>query len=268
MSSDPGIHGTIPAISRTEGDVDLLQLLSTASATLIASVVVAYFLKVVLEKRIDAEFRMADKRADAAASRLADIGRTSLDFKKSMRVLERDELVGFRVAVEKWEYALQNLLFDYSMGAAADASLSSFYASDKQLFLDVKLSIVKASSYLRDQALEIKLMGLVNRIRTTYYPLISASMPALIDLQAQLLPIEMKMKQFAASNFKDLSVAPNEADRAMNLQLQSAMTAEVASFASKLTAQYPQIAELLVELKEGVNAYIYRPIEDTAIDTP
>ena len=39
-----------------------------------------------------------------------------------------------------------------------------------------------------------KLMGLVNRIRTTYYPLISASMPTLIDLQARLLPIEMKMK--------------------------------------------------------------------------
>ena len=247
---------------------ELVQLLSTASVGLIAGVVVAYFLKVVLEKRIDSESRLAEKRADAAAARLADIGRTSLDFKKGLRVLERDELVAFRVAVEKWEYALQNLLFDYTMAPATDAGLPTFYATDKQLFLDVKLSIVKASTYLRDQALEIKLMGLVDRIRKTYYPLIGAAMPTLIDLQAQLMPIDMKMKQFAASNFTDLSVAPTEADRALNLQLQTAMTAEVGRFAGQLVEQYPQIATLLVELKESVNAYIYRPIEDTAIDTP
>jgi hypothetical protein len=39
MSSRCDFHGTIPATSRTECDVDLLQLLSAASVTLIASVV-------------------------------------------------------------------------------------------------------------------------------------------------------------------------------------------------------------------------------------
>lgn len=111
---------------------DLVQLLTTASVGLVGGVVVAYFLKFCLEKRVDSEFRMQEKRGGGPAGRL---GRTSL-----------------------------------------------------------------------------------------------------------------------------------EMDRAMSLQLQTAMTTALANFAAKRVAQYSQIAALLVELEDGVNDSPYRPIEDTAID--
>ena len=228
---------------------------TTTSPPLIAIVILGYFLKVFLEKRLQ-----------GIAGRIEEIGKTSLGVKKDMRGEERGELVALRVAVEKWEDSLLTAIFDYSMETSTKADVAALYKEDKETFLNVKVAIVRASTYLRRPELEQQLMSAILKIRATYYPLINHTMPRLIDLQSQLMAYDLKLAAFAASGMKDMSVAPTEKDRQERLQLDSTMTAEVANFSKEVEKQYTSIAEQMRDLKEAINIYIYRPIKETAID--
>ena len=234
---------------------DLKTFLTTTSPLLIAIVVVGYFLKLFLEKRLQ-----------GIAGRVEEIGRTSLGVKKDIRGEERGELVTLRVVVEKWEDSLQTAIFDYSMETSTKADITALYKKDNKMFLDVKVAVVRASTYLRRPELEQQLMGAILKIRATYYPLINYTMPRLIDLQSQLLGYDLKLAAFAASGMKDMAVAPTQKDREERLQLDTTMTAEVANFSKELQVKYRSIAEQMVDLKEAINVYIYRPIKETAID--
>jgi hypothetical protein len=234
---------------------EILEIIKSTSIGILVLVVLAYFLKVYLEKRIA-----------GLADRVADIGRLSLDLKKNLRNEERKELLDFRVAVEKWEYLLQTLLFDFTMLSPSEAEIAPFYKEDKQLFLDVRIAAVKVSTYLRDKDLEIKLMAAINKIRSTYYPIINESMPRLIDLQAALRPLEYKIKQFDESGMKDMSLAPTSEDREEHLKLQTMMTQEMQRFSERLLKEYQSIAEQTYDLKEAVNEYIYRPVNRVEVD--
>jgi hypothetical protein len=231
------------------------EFFKTASPPLIAIIILGYFLKAFL-----------DKRLQGIAGRVEEIGKTSLGVKKDMRGEEREGLVNLRVAIEKWEDSLQTGIFDYSMETSTKADVAILYKNDKTLFLDVKVAVVKASTYLRRPELEQQLMSAILKIRATYYPLINFAMPRLIDLQSQLMAYDLKLEAFKASEFKDMSVAPTEKDRAERLQLDSTMTAEVANFAERLQKDYVSIATQMCDLKDSINVYIYRPIKETAID--
>lgn len=234
---------------------ELVELFKTASVGLIVLVVFAYFVKVFL-----------DKRLEAIAGRVTEIAKTSLDLKKSLRNEERTELVTFRVAVETWEYSLQTLLFDFTMLSAMDAQIAPFYAADKKLFLDVRIAAVKVSTYLRDEELEQQLMSTILKIRNTYYPMINATMPRLIDLQTKLIPIDNKLRQFEKSGMQDMTFAPTQKDREEHLAYQTEMTNEMAQFSESLMKEYRSIAEQIVSLKTAVNKYIYRPVDRVDIN--
>ena len=249
---------------------DILEIMKSASVSLIVLVVLAYFLKTYLEKRIEGLAGREEKRLErlesSLAAKVADIGKTSLDLKKSLRNEERAELLAFRVAVEKWEYSLQTLLFNFTMLSASEAQIAPFYQDHKQLFLDVKLAVVRVSTYLRNKDLEIQLMSAISKIRNTYYPMIYAALPRLIDLQAKLIPLELKLKKFAEGGMQDMAFAPTQAERDENLKTQTLMTEEMAKFSADLMKEYRGIAEQLVELKEAVNQYIYRPVHEIEVD--
>jgi hypothetical protein len=221
----------------------------------VVTAVALYFIKVFL-----------DKRLEGLAGRLEEIAKTSLEVKKDLRGEERSELVAFRVAVEKWENFLQTLLFDFSMLPPSKAQIEPLYSEDKELFLNVKIAVVKVGIYLRDEQLEQRLMAAVLHLRNTYYPLINEPLSRLIDLQSRLLPIEAKMTAFEKSGLSDMSVAPTERDREENAAIQAAMTEEMRHFSENLLGEYRSIAEQLVALKEAINQYIYRPIHEAAID--
>ncbi len=214
-----------------------------------------YLLKIFLEKRIE-----------GFAGRVEEIAKTSLQIKSAIRQEERGELVAFRTAIEEWEDALQTMVFDYSMNLPSAADIASMYTRDKELYLKVKLAVVRAGIYLRDKELEQQLMRSVMKLRQTYYPLINEPMPRLIDLQARIKPYDIKLAMFEKSAFKDLSVAPTEKDREEYAALQAEMTEEMRRFAENLLKEYRGIAEQLVALKEAMNTYIYMPINHTAID--
>jgi hypothetical protein len=234
---------------------EILEIIKNASIGLVVLVVLAYFLKIYLEKRVE-----------RLVSRKVDIEKVSLDLKKSLRDEEREELLTFRVAVEKWEYLLQTLLFDITMLSPSEVQIAPFYKEDKQLFLDVKIAVVKVSTYLRNKDLEIQLMAAINKIRNTYYPLINETMPKLIDLQATLIPLEYKLKQFEKSDMKDMSFAPTNEDRAEHLRTQTLMTQEMQRFSENLLKEYQSIAEQMYDLKEAVNQYIYRPVSTVDVN--
>ena len=257
---------------------DSLKALFSLSAPVLALLmVVLYFMKFSIEKRIDSGFKARERRADEESRRrehkedelvrrIENIGKTSLDVKKGLREEEREHLVALRVAVEKWEYFLQTAVFDFSMLDAAKADVRSLYNADKELFLEVRVAVVKAGTYLRNRALEQQLTGAILKIRQVYYPLMNEALFKLIDLQAEIKPIQNKLAAFEQSGMKDMAFAPTEKDRDDNLRLQAAMTAEVGTFRDRFLGQFRSIAEQMNDLKEAVNFYIYRPITHTGID--
>jgi hypothetical protein len=232
-----------------------MTIIPDASIAAIAVAATGYILKTFFEKRLE--------RFEKSAEELRN---TSLALKHDIRNEERSELVAFRVAVEKWENFLQTLVFDFSMMPALSADVTKLYANDKELYLEVKLAVVRASTYLRNRELELQLMAAVLQLRQTYYPLISECLPKLVDLQTELAPIEMKLKHFADGGLADMASAPSVNDREKSLALQQAMTNEMQEFSAKLLGKYRDIAEQLVNLKEGVNQYIYRPIKEARVD--
>jgi len=256
---------------------ELTKLMQQSGPVVVVFVILGYFFKVFLEKRLErfAERhekqldRFADqteKQQERLADRLDEIAKTSLEVKRELRGEERGELVGFRVAVEKWEYFLQTMVFDFTMLAPSEAKVSTFYEKDKDLFLEVRLAVIKASTYLRDEKLEQQLMAAVLKIRNTYYPLVNVSMPPLIDLQAKLMPLESKLKKFNESGMQDLAFAPTPQDREEHLKLQKLMTDEMKKFSDALMAQYRSIVEQMAAVKDAINQYIYRPIKHSAIN--
>ena len=266
----------------------LKQSLKLSGPLLLVVIVLAYFLKRFLEKSMDAGFshferradeaaKQAERRADEAArqrqrqaealeAKIENIGRTSLDVKKELRGEEREELVALRVAVDKWEYFLQTAVMEFTLTDPAKADVRTLIDKDTTLFQDVRIAVVRTSTYLRDPYLETKLMNAIIKVRKIYYPLINEAIPKLIDLQGQLRLIDNKLQAFQQSGMKDLVFAPTENDRQENLRLQNLMTAEVSQFAEKFMGEYRSIAELMVELKSEINEYIYRPMKETDID--
>jgi flagellar hook-associated protein FlgK len=55
-------------------------------------------------------------------------------------------------------------------------------------------------------------------------------------------------------------------DRDENLALQQQMTSEMKDFSTNLLGQYKDIAEQLVNLKEAINQYIYRPVTEARVN--
>lgn len=208
-----------------------------------------------------------DKAFDRINKTAEQLRTTSLAMKGELRREERSELVTFRVAVEKWQNFLETSVFDFAMAAPAKADVAELYKSDKELFLDVKVAVVKASTYLRDEVLEVELMAAVDRIRKTYYPIINEHMPKLIDLQTSLIPIQTKLSKFAEGDMKDMSFAPTQQDLDDSRALQAQLTEELRAFAETVTTRYEEVAEQLADLKQSINRYIYRPVTEARVDT-
>lgn len=129
---------------------ELLKLLKEASPTMIIIVIAAFFLKVYIEKRVE-----------DITSRIDEINQTSLEVKRELRGEERCELIAFREAVERWEDFLQNTICDCSIPKPSEMDIKALYEKDRDLFLDVKIAIVKSCTYLCDRELEQQLMNAV-----------------------------------------------------------------------------------------------------------
>ena len=234
---------------------ELYDLFKKASPVMLCVVIMAYFVKTAVEKKID-----------GVESRITEVARTSLDIKKELRSEERSDIVAFRVALTKWEDCLLGGLTEFAGQVPSQATANSFYEEEKKIFLEVKIEAVKASIYLRDEQLEQRLMGSISKIRNLYDPLINRILPQLIDLQVQLIPLEVKMNRYRESGMTNLAFAPTQEDLENNRRIQTAMTAHLKDFSDSLLAQYKPIAEELSNMKKDINRYIYRSVDTPAIN--
>ena len=233
----------------------MLDLIKKSSPLMIVLVFCLYFFKVAVEKKID-----------GIEARVEAIGRTSLDVKKDMREAERESLVELRIAIDKWEFFMQNAVIDYTMMSPSKADVATLYAQEKELLGAVRIALVKSCVYLRDPRLEPQLLAAVSKLGQEYHRLVFQFLPPLIDAQARLIPLEAKMNKFKDSGFSDTASGLTEKDRAENLRLQTEMTAEAQKYSEELLKDYRDIAVQMNDLKESVNRYIYRPIEHAEID--
>lgn len=234
---------------------ELYDLLKKASPLVLCFVVLGYFLKTIIEKKID-----------GVESRITEVASTSLDIKRELRTEERADLVEFRVALTRWEDCLLGGLTEFAGQTPSQATANSFYEQERKLFLDVKIGAVKASIYVRNEKLEERLMGSISKIRNLYDPLINRILPQLIDLQSQLIPLEVKMTKYRESGMTDTAFAPTLVDLETTKRVQGEMTAHMKDFSESLLKAYKPIAEELATMKMEINEYIYRSVDSPAIN--
>ena len=221
-----------------------------ASVPLIVLVIGGYFLKYFIEKWIGSRMTVIDGHIKSAIS-----------IKEGLRGHEADELAAFRVAVEKWQYFLETGVFGDAMQAdEASYDKNALANKDIELFGNVRVAIVKCATYLRDPELEARLMAAVTSIRGLYYPLILQAADQTGKIQGQMRPYILGLKWFEESKFKDLSLAPTPVDARALASLRAELTQALQVFHDDLLAQIRPILEQIVDLKNSINTYIYRPL--------
>jgi hypothetical protein len=236
--------------------MDLINQISTAPLWVIAGALLLYLSRQLFEGRLKSEFTRMEKLFDS-----------SLGLKTGLRSQEQEALLDFRLAVEKWEYSLQNCIDDVMTQVSLGAfDPDKFYKADQANFGKARAAAVKASVLLRNRQLEEELLDTISVARNLYYPLITKAINETIPINQQLAPITLKLTQFEASEFRDLSLAPTEADRDRQKELLEQMTAVMAEFCKALVVNYPPIAEQLYDLKDKINTHIYRPLQTHRVD--
>jgi len=237
----------------------LFEFLKESSPAVIAIAAFAYFLKRFLEKKIDALAARNDKRIEGIAE-------ASLDIKTDLRTEERGNIVDLRVAIEEWEYFLQTLLFNYSNTSAAKADINPIFKEEAEKYGQVRINAVKVGAYVRDWEFETQIMDTIQKIRTTTLPLIHEFIPRLIDIHAQLLPIQTRSDAIMVGKMKGISLEQATADQARSAELNEELTNLSREFSDRLISEYQPVVDELVDLKIAINNYVYRPIESTSID--
>lgn len=228
----------------------------SAPIWILAIAAVAYIARNWFEAALKSRFAVAESQIAA-----------SLAVKQGLRAHEQDELVDFRIAIEKWEYFLQSGVGDLTLLPDSQAfDPTGFYKSDHDLFGEVRLAAVKASIFLRDAALEVELLKTINAIRQLYYPLIHAALDEIVDLQGRLAPFRSRLKQFEASGQKDAAIMLNAEEAQLYIGMQHRLTEVTREFSEGLSAQYRPIGEQLHDLKARINVHIYRPLTRHEID--
>jgi hypothetical protein len=237
--------------------IDLIKALSSTPIWILALAAVAWVGRGWFEGALKSRFNVLE-------SRIA----SSLEIKQGLRTHEQDELVDFRVAVEKWEYFLQTGIGDLTIEAESkDFEPADFHRRDQLLFGAVRVAAVKASIFLRDAALEVELLKTINAIRGLYYPRLEMTMRELLDLQGQMLPYLNRMRLFEASGQKDTAIALKAEEAQVLIGLRHRMTDVLQAYAEGLVADYRPIAEQLYDLKAKINVHIYRPLTSADIDS-
>src|ERR1700753_1661094 len=165
------------------------------TSTLIPSIVigiVAYFGKLAIERRL----AKIDARAEEIGTIAHELRGASLGVKTKMREEERQAIVDFRVALERWEDFLHNAPFEFAMSQPDKADVTALYATDRENTLAVKLALAKASIYMRDPALENRLLDSIIKIHQAFYPALNAGLQPIIPLQVQRAELDHKIAMF------------------------------------------------------------------------
>lgn len=239
--------------------MDKIYELLKQSPLVILIVVLGYFGKVYVESEID-----------SVNARITEISKSSLSIKQDLRGEERQALLEFRIALERWEHFLFSSLTSISTRKITTESINAFYDEESRLQLAVKEGVAKIGIIAQDEDIYTNAYSIIINISNTYNPLISKYLPVLIDLQAALEPIEYRMMMFDQSmkggaKF-ELSLEQAQADQKQNHMLQTRLTDVIQQYSNELLEVYPKLVEQLTDLKIAMNTQVYRPLTTDRID--
>jgi len=195
-----------------------------------------------------------------------DIRKTSLDIKQDLRKEERAALVDFRLALEDWQEFMFAGPFQFAMQEKGYMSVEELTAKDLELNNKLRNESVKTSIYLRDEQIENESRAVIAMYRKLLYPLVNHAISDLIDLKAQRDRYTAKESRFKETGGADPALLLTEKDREEAKKLDLVITARLKDFADRFAEQQPSIQKKLSELKDRINAYIYRPIENAGIN--
>lgn len=229
------------------------------SPLVILIVALGYFGKVYVESEIN-----------SVNARVTEISKSSLSIKEDLRGEERQALIEFRIALERWEHFLFSSLTNFSTRKITNESINEFYGKESQLQLAVKEGIAKIGIIAQDEDIYTSTYTIIINISNTYNPLINKHLPVLIDLQAELEPIEYRMMMFEQSmkggaEF-EYTLEQAKLDQQQNQAIQAQLTEVIQQYSNELLEIYPKLVEQLTDLKISMNAQVYRPITSDRID--
>lgn len=238
--------------------MDIIKL-AKESPRYIIIIVLAFLGKLYIEKKID-----------AVNARVAGISETSLGIKADLRTEERQSLVEFRVALEKWEHHLFTSLTYISTRAISTELINTHYEQQDNLQLEVKVALAKLGVVLQNEDLYVSAVSIIVDISRTHSPIFNERLPVLIDLQAEAEPLEFEAQQLIESAKAGKS-QPGTIDRLKEIQIQLAdigtrRTTVMQEAADETVKVYPALVEKLVTLKEVMNAQVYRAMNSDQID--
>lgn len=229
------------------------------SPYIIVIVVLGYFGKLYVENQIN-----------SVNVKINEISKSSLGIKQDLRGEERQALIDFRVALEHWEHFLFSSLTNFSTRKITSQSINDYYEKEGQLQLEVKVAVAKLGIILQHEDVYLHAHPIIISISGLYHPFVNKYLPILIDLQAELEPIEYRMKQFD-QNLKngskfEFSLEQAMKDKERNHLIQVQMTEVIQQYSDELLVIYPKVAEQLADLKTIMNEQVYRPITSDRLD--
>ena len=234
-------------------------LLLKESPYIIIIVALGYFGKVHFENKIN-----------TVTAQVSEISKSSLRIKQDLRGIERQALIEFRVALEQWQHFLFSSLSNFSTRKITTQSINVYYDEENKLQLAVKVAVAKLGIVVQNEDVYLQAHPAIINISNTFHPFISKYLPVLIDLQAELEPIEARMKLFEQSmqNGDEIqyTVKQAEADKALNHVIQARLTETIQQYSDELLVIYPELSEQLTDLKIAMNEQVYRPMTSDKIN--
>jgi len=193
-----------------------------------------------------------------------------LVLKKIYEVKERQALIDFRIAIERWEHHLFSGLTDFANNKIDTKAITEFYGRESELQLEVKISLARLGVVLQNEEVYSHAYPIIINISKTYDPLMNKYLPVLIDLQAKLEPIQFRMNRFLKNmdegNDIEYTAEQAQSDQKLSKSVQAEVTEAVQEYSNELLLIYPKLVDQLTDLKIAMNDQVYRPITSDRID--
>jgi len=231
---------------------DIIKTLRQQSPGMIVILMIAYFGKSYLEKKIE-----------SVQTRIDRVSASSLKGK------ERDALVEFHQVLTGWEHFLISAPTKITTDSFDDEFSNRFYNEEDNHLLEVKKASAKLSVLLSDRSLDGLVFEVIAKVQRTYHPVVNEMIMPVIDLRSEAQQIDERVKaaieleQNGKSTPELVQQAQQDFQRLKEINKQLTDLAREAA-KSQLEMQKP-LRELMEDLKIQSQALVYRALKSDQV---
>jgi len=237
---------------------DIIKTLRQQSPGMIVILMIAYFGKSYLEKKIE-----------SVQTRIDRVSASSLKVKTDLRGKERDALVEFHQVLTGWEHFLISAPTKITTDSFDDEFSNRFYNEEDNHLLEVKKASAKLSVLLSDRSLDGLVFEVIAKVQRTYHPVVNEMIMPVIDLRSEAQQIDERVKaaieleQNGKSTPELVQQAQQDFQRLKEINKQLTDLAREAA-KSQLEMQKP-LRELMEDLKIQSQALVYRALKSDQV---